>query len=359
MSFWEKVWNKFRAAALKQKTPFLAPEQVDVKYDAEPIAQGAAYCRLWLSEMRLARGVDWFKSFYPMVYTAISYQYDGKQVTVPYIAGVDYFKGLGAGNLDRVVSQRFPLTPLFPFTRDLVGIKAGVFGMQTNDPIQSAIETMGKFASLLPVPELSQVVKIAEELNSGIEKLFDVGAASLQLGYQDTFSARGGGGNNDLRPGYFAVILTPETSFADNRLRVIKDALYLLPEGGGAPVPLTGYNYMLFRLEKRTEQDWEALKSINELVQRAQDAVTKKQMGEAKEILTAIRIAIMRSPDVVKSDRKVMFDKIEAELKDLGLQGKQVQMRSLYEIMQRPMPAPGAAAGEAWDRLEKLVRKEA
>jgi hypothetical protein len=356
MNFWEGMWARFRAAALKQKTPFLTADQVDVEYDADSIAEGTAYCRLWLVEMRLARGVDWFKQFYPLVYTAITYQYNGKPVTVPFIAGVDYFKGLASRNLDRVVSQRFPLTPLFPYTRDVVNIKAGLFAMQANDPIQSVIQTMGRFADLLPVPELFTVVKVAAELNSGIEKLFDVGKASLQLGYQDTFTPKGSGGSNDLRAGYFAVILTPAEDFADGCLRIVKDGLYLSPvDPGGQTSPLTGYNYMLFRWEKRTEQDWEALTSINELVKSAQNAVIAKKLAEAKDIQRAIRIAIIRSPDLVKRDRPVVFGKIEAELKELSLQGKQAQTRSLFQIMKREMPAPTAAEQAEWDNLEKLL----
>jgi hypothetical protein len=361
MSLWDKLWKKFRDTAPKYKTPVLTPEQVQPKSDATPIAEGTAYCRLWLVEMRLARGVDWFNERYPVVYTATTYEYGGSNVTVPYIAGVDSFKGITQNNLDKVVTGSVALTPLFPYKRNPVELKAGLFSMRSDSVVSSFIQTMGRFTKLLPVPELSTVLKVADELYSGIESLFDAGDSRMELGYQQTFSPGGGGGSNDLRQGYFAVILTPEESFANDRLRVIDDALHLAPDKPGEkPQPVTGYNYLLFRLEKRPAQDWEALTAIKELVHRAQDALQEGKVAEAKQILGAIRIAILRSPDVVKADQKPMFEKIEAELRELGLEGRRVAAtrRSLYQIMQRPAPAATTEATAEWASLEQIVAPE-
>lgn len=58
-----------------------------------------------------------------------------------------------------------------------------------------------------------------------------------------------------------------------------------------------------------------------------------------KFLLPAIQTAIYRSSDVTKADRKLMGLKIEDCLRELGLQAVKVQKRSLYSIMQRPLPA--------------------
>ena len=96
---------------------------------------------------------------------------------------------------------------------------------------------------------------------------------------------------------------------------------------------------MLFRIEKRTAQDWESLQGIKELVNQAQDAVFKGEYEEVKKtLLPAIRAAIYRSYDVTKSDRRAMVLKVEDYLQEIGLQGVTEGRRALYSIMQRPLP---------------------
>jgi hypothetical protein len=356
MGLWENLKGMFSAQASKYKTPFLEPHQVNVPYDAAPIAAGSAYCRLWLVEMRLAKGVAWFQHRYPVVYAATQYDYGGSPVTVPYLAGVEHFKDFSNQHLDRVVSLNYPLTPLFPYNRGLVTLQAGLFSVQSDNLIVSYARTLTGFARLLPVPELAAVIGVVEPLLGGIEEFFRAGQSQLELGYQQTFSAAGGGGANDLRAGYFAVVLARHDDFADEDLRVVNDSLHR-KLSSGAVLPLEGYNSMLFRIERRDAQDWEALATIKELVGKAQTALEHGQTEAARQLLTAIKIAIARSPDIARDDRKPMFAKIEAELSDLGLQGARVEVakRSLYQIMRRPMPHWSAADEADWARVVDAV----
>ncbi len=76
-----------------------------------------------------------------------------------------------------------------------------------------------------------------------------------------------------------------------------------------------------------------------------------------KFILPAIEIAILQSPDVTKADRRNMRLKIGEELKELGLQSTKVQKRSLYSIMQRPLPQIDALREAELASLEQLFQQ--
>jgi hypothetical protein len=343
MSLWDSVAERFRAEAVKYKAPWLAPH-------APLIEEGAAYCRVWLVEMRLARGTDWFNTRYPVVYAATRYEYNGKIETIPYIAGAGTLKWMTERGLEKVITGNFALTPQFPYQRGLVEFQAGLFSMRSDNVIGSFIETMQSFARLLPVAELSSVLNVVSPLHQGIEKLFNQGDSRFELGYFQTFTSTPGG-ENRWRQGHFAVILVEEREWDDSRLSVVGDSLYLQPEEVGAKAaPLTGYNYMLFRVDSRSEQDWEALGEINELVSQAQDAILSKQRSVARDLLTTIKVAIARSPDVVRADRKPMYLKIEQELRDLGLQAR-APKRSLYQIMQASTPPTSPEFDADWARL--------
>jgi hypothetical protein len=130
-----------------------------------------------------------------------------------------------------------------------------------------------------------------------------------------------GGAGHFLRQGYFAAIMAQDNEFKDSDLRIVHDSLRILAdEGRGAPQELRGYNYMLFRIERRTHQDWKSLSNIKELVERAQSAIETKQHDIARDLLTSIKIAVFRNPDVAKADRAGMFARIREHLRELGLE---------------------------------------
>jgi hypothetical protein len=356
MNLWDRLANAFRAEDKKYKNIFFNKSQVvNVDYDDAPILDGTSYCRIWLEEMRLARGVDWFRTRYPMAYAAIRYDYGGKLVTVPYVGGLDYFKELTQANLDKVIQINRPLTPLFPFNRGIVDLQAALFSIKASDPVAKFLSAMGRLSKLIPVPELSSVITLVEPLYNGIDELISAGESDFQLGYQKAFVGAGAVGSNLLRQGYFAAIMAEHDDFNDDDLRIVNDSLQVLT-GGGNMAPLAGYNYMLFRIELRNQQDWESLSSIKELVERAENAIELDQIDIARDLLTSIKIAVVRSPDVAKKDREGMFSRIREHLYSLGLEGAQgsATKRSLFEIMQQPFTSLDKETISELDQLERL-----
>lgn len=360
MGLFETLGNKFSHEAMKYKTVFLPDYRVDAAYDSTPIKAGEAYCRIWLADIHLERDVEWFKRRYPVVHAAVRFHHGNEVVTIPYIAEPGHLRSLGTGDVGTVIQSNYPITPLFPFNQGLVELQAGLFSMVSDDPVAKFIKIMGRFSELLPVPELSSVVKLAQPIYQGIEELLDIGDRQLELVYQQAFTDASGGGGNLLRAGYFAVILAEEHQFNSDTLCVVSDRLQV---GSPGPTkmflrdrqPLTGYSYMLFRIEKKTQQDWESLTKIKELVYLAQDAVYAQKYEEVKAtLIPAIRTSILRSPDIAKSDRQPMILKIEETLKEQSLQSPELQRRSLYSIMQRPLPAIDAATKAELASLERL-----
>ncbi len=363
MSFWQTFSEIFRRTAQRYQAPFLSDYRVDVDYDPKPIKAGEAYCRLWLVEMHLARDVDWFQQRYPVVHAAIRFNYDNQTVTIPYIAKPGYLEELTTENLDKVIQCNYPLTPLFPYNGGLVQLQAGLFSMQASDPIGKFIKTMGRFSELLPVPELSSVVKLAEPIYQGIEDLISAGNGQLELGYQQTFAEADSGGDNDLKAGYFAAILAQENQINSDNLCVVNDSLKIGSSGKTKAFikdnkTLQGYSYMLFRLEKRSNQYWNSLTKIKELVNKAEDAVIKREYDLVKNtLLPAIKLAIYRSADIAILDRQPMFLKVKAYLKEISLQGAELARLSLSAIMQRPLPEVDAQMQGELSLLEKLFEQ--
>ncbi|MEH2077174.1 MAG: hypothetical protein V7K57_22710 [Nostoc sp.] len=363
MRFIQSLSETFSREAPKYKTLSLPKHRVDVDYDEKPIIAGEAYCRIWLVEMRLAKDVEWFKQRYSVVHAAVRFNHGGKSVIIPYLAAPGQLEKSIADNLDKVIQCNYPLTSLFPFNDGLVELQTGLFSIANNDSIGKFIKTMGRFSELLPVPELSSVIKLAEPVYRGIEDLLDIGDRRLELGYQQTFSEADGGGSNSLKAGYFAAILAQDNKINSDNLCIVNDSLCFGSPGTTKTFerdgkPLEGYSYMLFRIEKRKQQDWESLKTIKELVTKAQDTILLGQYDNVKQfILPAIQSEIYNSSDITKADRPHMIVKIKDFLQELGLQGVKVQKRSLYSIMQRPLPPIDAVTEAELASLEQLFQQ--
>lgn len=364
MNFFSKISESITHQAPKYTNLFLPKHRVDIDYDDTPIHAGEAYCRIWLVEMRLAKDMEWFKHRYPVVHTAVRFNHGGKPITIPYIAAPGNLQQLAKDNLDKVIQCNYPLTPLFPYNDGLVELQAGLFSIEAKDSIEKFLNTMGRFSKLLPVPDFSSVLKLVEPVYQGIEDLLDIGERRLELSYQQTFTEDSGGGSNFLRAGYFTAILAEENKINNDTLCVKNDSLYYGSPGATKVFlkdgkPLEGYSYMLFRIEKRKQQDWESLKSIKELVVKAQDTVIDGNYEIVKNLLLPnLKKVIFCSSDVTKNDRRDMVLKIEQHLQDLGLQSTKVQRRSLYSIMQRPLPQIDAATEAQLAILEKLLEEK-
>ena len=360
MTLWQDFSEMFRRDARRYQAFFLPNNRVSADYDTTPIKAGEAYCRLWLVEMCLAKDTDWFKQRYPIVHAAVRFHHGTKPLTVPYLAQPGQLQEIATENLDRVIQCNYPLTPLFPFNQGLVELQAGLFSMEASDSIGKFIKTMGRFSEILPVPELSSVLKLIEPVYRGIEDLVSAGKGQLELGYQQTYSPARGGGDNDLKAGYFGVILAEEKQINPNNLCVANDSLRVESSPTQSftknSKPLEGYSYMLFRVEKQPEQDWESLSRIKELVNKAQELIFQGEYEEVKNtLIPAIRTTIYSSPDVAKADRSKMIIKIEDYFKEIGLEGQAIQKLSLYSIMQRNLPEIDSHLEKELAKLEKFL----
>jgi hypothetical protein len=100
------------------------------------------------------------------------------------------------------------------------------------------------------------------------------------------------------------------------------------------------------------------LTQIKESVFEAQKAVVEGNYGLVKDIfLPAIRVAVFRSPDIARNDKKPMLQRIEAEMHEWALQADMglISEPSLFAIMQRPLADANADTMAELEALEALM----
>ena len=151
-----------------------------------------------------------------------------------------------------------------------------------------------------------------------------------------------------MTPGYIAVILATPKQVEPKRLYVKSDQLCYNPQDGAPPVPLQGYDYMLFRIEGRQERDDWRLKNIIEPLQQAIMALSQGETVKATAYKTVALATAWQSPDLAVYDRRRVVNAIKEELAQIeggGLGAVGDEVRDLNAIMAaRAIPIEQSAA---------------
>jgi hypothetical protein len=312
MDLWGTITGLVNRDSRKYIYVQIPPDHVKgAQSDGAALEAGKHYFRLWLTEMYLKKERDWFKSWYPVVHSLIRFQFGTQVVEIPHIAGPLHLDGVTDANLDRAVQLNHNLTTLMPYNGGVVELVAGLLAMEAKNYLGSALKVMGDLSGLLVVPQLSAALTIAGPIATGLQDLLSGGSGQMDLGLHQTFIGAGGGGGNELRPGYIAVVLAEEGKYKAEQFWIESDRLRYGP-GQDSSQPLTGVTHMVFRIEARTERDdWAGLKTVIEARDEALKAIAAD--NDADSAIKRTIFLVRTSPDLTRADRKRVADALKSE----------------------------------------------
>lgn len=317
MALWDTITGWVQKDARKYiYAPIPIDHVKDAKADGAPLEAGKHYFRLWLSQMYLKKERDWFKSWYPVVHSLVRFQFGAQVVEVPHIAGPLHLKDVKESNLEHAVQLNYNLTTLMPYNGGVVELAAGLLAMAGKNYLNSAIKVMGDLSGMLVVPQLSAALAVAQPIANGVQDLLSGGDGEMALGLHQSFAAAGGGGANDLRPGYIAVVLAEEGKYEKSNFWVETDGLRYGPTQQ-ASRPLTGVTHMLFRIEGRTERDdWMGLTPIIQARDEALKALADGNNDQADAAIKRAIFLVRTSPDLTAADRKRVAAAVKTEYEE-------------------------------------------
>ena len=349
-SLWDHVRSWWTDNAAHHVYAAIPKEQTDEDYDDLPLEPGGSYFRLWLSEMFLTRRVAWGKEWFPAVHGEVRLQFGGQGASFSRVAQPPQDQ-LGEG-----VRLDYRLTELLPYNGGVVEIETALLGLPGADYLGTAIGVLQQFSSLIS-PPLGPAIALAQTLASGTRDLLSATKGQVHLGFHQELVSAGAGGAF-LRPGYLAVILAEPAQISPDRLFVRDSRLLYRPAPGQEPRHLTGYDYMLLRVEGRKERDDWRLRNIQEPLTTAGQALLESPPNTAKaDAYRAVALAAAwQSADLAQLDRRRVVEAIKAELAQLAEEPAGAvggSQRTLNEIISaRAMPR------EQSDALGELTADE-
>jgi len=320
MSLWEALTGWVDKDSQQLISKVIDPKtHVDRPFDDVGMVAGQHYIRLRLSDMFLTKQVAWFKSWYPAVHSLVRFEFGNRSLEVPNIADSTRV-GMQQGGQGDVVARNFVLTPTIPFNGGIISLNAGLVAVEGQNYLNSFLKTLGNFAGLLGVAQLSAALTVAQPLALGLQELFGAGKSHLHLGTYNSYAEK------ELKAGYIVVIRATETQVKDtSKLWVVADQLRM---GNSLTqnAPFTGYDYMLFRVEVFDKRDdWEQLTAIQKPFQDAVRALhNTSDNSQALHYLRTALLEASESPDLTKADRRRVVDSLKEQFeqakKDLSVE---------------------------------------
>ena len=290
-------------------------DRTDAQWDETPIAAGQGYFRLWLCDMYLTKSRAWFTEWHPAVHCAVKLTFEGR----PAVS----FSSVAKAPIEAEVTGvllNFKLSELMPFNGGDVEIAGGLLALKGKSDLRLAINLLASFSSLV-APPLGQAISIANKVAAGVQDLVEKTHGDIHLPFHQAFVSAGGGGGNDLRPGYYAVLRATRSQVEPSRLAVRGDRLHYSTTAGAEPVPLTGYDYVLLRIEGRTTRDDWRFQSIVAPLAQAKAALRRGDEAHARTMMNNALVVVSTSPDFAESDRVPIYDKLLKEYEAAQLRG--------------------------------------
>lgn len=296
MAFWDTLKSVAEKNAAHYVYAFIPDPQ------GIPLTPHAAYFRLWLTEMYLAKSRKWFTEWYPAVHSTVQLKLAGvAPVTLPHVARPPD-KQLGRG-----VLHDYALTDLLPYRGGVVQIQAALLALKGTDYISASLKILENFTVLVHVP-LAESLQVAQGIVQGVEELMNATDGNVHLVLHEALISEGGGGDNVLQPGYIVVMLAEAKTFDKERFSVSDQHL----QYDGKLVD--DIDYFLLRIETRTERDDWALPYIEDPLNKACEALVFGDNTKAATFRNSLTLAVLQSSDLTDNDKRRVLQAVKQRL---------------------------------------------
>ncbi|WP_232291628.1 hypothetical protein [Frankia sp. QA3] len=288
-----------------------------------PIWPAQGYLRLWLAEGFLAKARSWGNDRFPVLHAGASLAFGaGAPVAFTTFSRPAAAWAVPGDQFD------FPITPLLPFNGGTVEIEAAVYQAVQTGPLGTAASFVAGFAELLG-PPLATAASVANAISTGLDSLIGASGDEPVLSVHYSMISPGGGGQ-PVQAGHLAVVNAPPGSLpgeltigADGRLAVRGGPAAGAggPGGsggtggpGGGERRLTGVDYLVVRVETRTEHDVWLSPAMMTLIGQARLARAHGRPGAFADYRAEAVTLAWTSADYVESDRPRIAAAIAAAL---------------------------------------------
>lgn len=296
MGWWKQI---FRTRAEDWTYGRLMPSQLPDGQPSRAIEAEAEYVSAFVHSLRICdvrRGVS---KFYGTVHSLASVPPSrfGERAEFHALTTPEGLKNLDAKNVNRVVTLNQRILGPVPYRGGDLEIELGLFSVKSADLADPFLSVLEDLSSLAGVAFVATARPFAEPLKRGIGLLTDsVGASILEIGLAKIY--------NPAETGYFVVMRASKGSVALKSLSLDDDGR-LLADG----VTVKDYPYVVISIEASSQRpDWRVIPDVAQAYGVLERAVARQNMNDAHDALSAFKVAVHWSPDLLSVDAERIYE---------------------------------------------------
>jgi hypothetical protein len=329
MALWDALAGIFKTNREQFIEHEFDPQRTDRPGAPVRVEADKHYFRVTLAQMFLRNQSQFLTTYYPATYSVVTAQFGGKPIDIANVADESRLTAKQDGHGD-VVAKNFILSPLVPFKGDVVKLAASLHAVAGENKVRGFLKTMGDFAELLVVPQLSAVLNVAGPLASGLQSLFGETSGGAHLVYANSFvgASDTSSGAKYLQSGYVVIIRAPHGQVDTGQLYVVNNELR---EGNSLTdnKTFTKFDYMLLHTEVREDRDdFNQLSGIKDAMDHAVEALSVDDHAKAESFYRIAIASVLQAPELTRVDRRRVvellrndFEAAKGDFRTSGLLG--------------------------------------
>ncbi|MFC1516253.1 hypothetical protein ACFL7E_05780 [Thermodesulfobacteriota bacterium] len=299
----------------------------DIPGIGEAIEPDSCYIELYLESLRLARARQFGTLFHGVAYSFVTLSREGEErAQLAAVSKPEKLSELDKSSLDHVIIVSKQMMGPTAFRGGPVSLEFGLFSVKSGNLLTPILDYITRVSSTAGISYVGAIKPFVPLITEGMDLI----AGQLQ----DT--ALEVGVDTDLTLDIScaaAIIARPKGSIDPAKLSLDEDRRLLL---GGK---FLNCGYAVFSLRRTLEKsDYGEIPELKERYAAIQSAIKGNKMMDARDALTAFRLATVASPDLISSDARRLVEKANQKFKEafppggIAALGTEVRVEKLSEI---------------------------
>jgi hypothetical protein len=305
--------------------PFISA--TDIPGIGETIEPDSCYIELYLESLRLERARIFATRFHGVVYSFITLLRDGEErARLAAFSKPEKLAELDKGALSRVITVCKQMIGPTAFRGGPVSLEFGLFSVKCGNLLTPVLEYITRVSSIAGISYVGAIKPFVPLITEGMDLI-----AGQQ---QDTELEVGVDTDLTLTKSCVAAIIACPKGLIDTAKLSLDKNRRLLLDG-----KLLDYGHAVFSLRCTLEKsDYGEIPELKERYAAIQLAIKDGKIKDAKDALTAFRLATIASPDLIPSDAQRLYEKAKHKVDTafppggVASLGTKVRMETLSEI---------------------------
>jgi hypothetical protein len=269
-----------------------------------PIVKDKCYVELYVESLRLEKARKFATTFNGVVYAFQTLARQGSaSADLAAISKPDKLAKLDSRSLGNVITVSKQLTGAVPWRGGTMHLELGLFAVKSGNLLSPVLDFVTEVSTTAGVSFIGAVTPFVPLLKKGMDLIAgQVNDVALEVAFDADLDL--------TTSGTYAIIATPKTQIDTTKISIDKSDRKLLLDGS----PLK-YGYCVFSIRRATQKaDFGDIPELKDKYAALVGAIKSNNLQVATDALTAFRLAVLTSPDLIPADADQLVAEATAQV---------------------------------------------